>query len=698
MPALRPDWSKQVIGYFLSQKHCECDSTIPDCCENGWRITLAGSRFLKPAETRYAPVEGEALAIAWALEHTKYFTQGCDNLVVVTDHQPLVTFFADRTLDQITNSRLFSLKQRTLPWRFNVVHMPGKDNKFSDATSRHPVNCSDEDISCSEILAGIMIDEADEDTIDEIAVLPSKDDQNIRAITWDIVKQETCSDELMRELCVLINSSFPDEKHELPPELLPYWNIRNNLYIVDGVILMKDQVVIPKSLRGDVVDAFSNGPGARILIPPSLRQEIIQSLHSAHQGVGGMNERAKAGVYWPGITKDIETVRASCSSCNRSMPSQPRAPPVEPLIPSTPFEAVACDYFKFSGYYYFIAADRLSGWLEVNKIPVGTNESGSKGLCKALRRLMIQVGVPKEVSSDGGPEFVAGETEAFFSRWGIHHRISSAYNPSSNGRAELAVKTAKRLLMNNVGANGSLDNDATVRALLTYHNTPDPGCKLSPAQILLGRQLRDTLPFINKDVMVFNNSEVHPQWREAWKAKEEALKTRYVKTMESLNEHSRQLVPLQQGDRVMIQNQNGRFPKKWDKSGVVTEVLPFEQYTLKVDGSWRVTRRNRRFLKAFEPATVTIEPVRSTPLSEMTQEIVNSKPLDENNPVLVPLDREPHHTEPDQPDGGHQVTVQQPVIDHMNCKPALALRRLQDHNRPGMKEQRVSGGTRRGQS
>jgi hypothetical protein len=76
LTCLWPDWLQRGIGYFLSQKHCDCDASIPGCCEYGWRITLAGSRFLKPAETRYAPVEGEALAIAWALEHTRYFTQG----------------------------------------------------------------------------------------------------------------------------------------------------------------------------------------------------------------------------------------------------------------------------------------------------------------------------------------------------------------------------------------------------------------------------------------------------------------------------------------------------------------------------------------------------------------------------------------------------------------------------------------------
>ena len=63
---LRPDFSKVGIGYYLCQKHCDCKSELPDCCENGWRVTLAGSRFLEPSEQRFAPVEGEALAVAWA--------------------------------------------------------------------------------------------------------------------------------------------------------------------------------------------------------------------------------------------------------------------------------------------------------------------------------------------------------------------------------------------------------------------------------------------------------------------------------------------------------------------------------------------------------------------------------------------------------------------------------------------------------
>jgi len=74
----------------------------------------AGSRLISATEQRYAPIEGEALAVAWGLEQTKYFTQGCDNSLVVTDHKPLTKIFGDRTLNEISNTRLFRLQQRTL--------------------------------------------------------------------------------------------------------------------------------------------------------------------------------------------------------------------------------------------------------------------------------------------------------------------------------------------------------------------------------------------------------------------------------------------------------------------------------------------------------------------------------------------------------------------------------------------------------
>ena len=114
--------------------------------------------------------------------------------------------------------------------------------------------------------------------------------------------------------------------------------------------------------------------------------------------------------------------------------------------------------------------------------PVGSSAAGAKGLIKCLRSYFGGKGVPRTVSSDGGTEFTAAPTKAFLRRWGVEHRVSSAYFPQSNGRAEVAVKAAKRMMMDSVKESGSIDTDGFLRALLTHHNTPDPITKMSPAE------------------------------------------------------------------------------------------------------------------------------------------------------------------------------------------------------------------------
>ncbi|QQP40844.1 Putative LOC101858828 [Caligus rogercresseyi] len=115
--------------------------------------------------------------------------------------------------------------------------------------------------------------------------------------------------------------------------------------------------------------------------------------------------------------------------------------------PNGPFEEIFADYFDLDGQRYLIVGDRFTGWTEVY-LP-SPNSHGAKGLISALRRYLGTFGVPNELSSDGGPEFTSIDTKEFLQKWGINHRISSAYNPQSNGRAEVSVKATKRLLRGN---------------------------------------------------------------------------------------------------------------------------------------------------------------------------------------------------------------------------------------------------------
>lgn len=216
---LRPDWSLKGIGYFLLQKHCSCNTELPDCCIDGWVITLAGSRFLISAEQRYAPIEGEALAIAWSLEQTRYFTQGCENLIIVTDHKPLVKIFGDRTLDEITNTRLFRLKQRTLPWRFSISHLPGKTNYAADATSRHPSPTTYEETDANHIDMEDMVEPA-------IMAAIQHDSEDMMSISWKCLAEATQNDSNMFALLKTTQQGFSENVRSLP-HAAPFWRYRD---------------------------------------------------------------------------------------------------------------------------------------------------------------------------------------------------------------------------------------------------------------------------------------------------------------------------------------------------------------------------------------------------------------------------------------------------------------------------------------
>ena len=204
---------------------------------------------------------------------------------------------------------------------------------------------------------------------------------------------------------------------------------------------------------------------------------------------------------------------------------------------------------------------------------------------------------PEELASDGGPEYTSTDTRQFLRTWGVNHRLSSVAFPHSNCRAEVAVKTMKRLITDNTGGKGDLDTDAVQRAVLQYRNTPDPDTKISPAMCVFGRMIRDFIPVIPGKYLP------NDTWRDTLRAREDALRKRHIKTHEYWSEHTRRLPALAVGDYVRIQNQTGQHPNKWDRTGTVVEVKQHDQYQVKVDGSGRVTLRNRRFLRKFTSIT-----------------------------------------------------------------------------------------------
>ena len=453
---LQSDWSEDGLGYLLLQKYCQCPlDKAPVCCPEGWSLVFAGSRCTQGAESDYFPTEGEALSVAWSLEHAKHFVVGCPNLIVATDHEPLLGILNDRDLSTINNSRIAKLKERTMNFQFKIKHCPGKWHRGPDALSRNPAKnellaaiCkspTQKDIeSCQDIENHILAIQTNAIAMIthnvEVASLTES-----KLITIDQIRIAAENDTDYQNLLTTVSNGFPSSKKRLDENIRQYWEIRDRLSASNNLVLLNQRIVIPQALR----------------------KQVLSNLHTAHQGFKNMSALANQTVYWPGMNLSIRNHRSMCQSCNQIAPSQPSEPLIESPPPKWPFQQICTDFFETDEQSYLVAVDRFSCWIEIYHFPSSTK---SELLIKRLRELFITFGVPEEISSDGGPQFSSSTFETFLKQWGVHHRLSSAAYPQSNGRAKLAVKSAKRIIMNNT--RGSLDNNRAARALLQHRNTP----------------------------------------------------------------------------------------------------------------------------------------------------------------------------------------------------------------------------------
>ena len=118
------------------------------------------------------------------------------------------------------------------------------------------------------------------------------------------------------------------------------------------------------------------------------------------------------------------------------------------INPTHPFQSLHADYFHLAGKIFLVTVDPYTSWPIVFRCSKGGTALELTGF---LREVFSNYGVPRVLVSDGGPQFTAMETNEFLKRWGVEQRISSAYNPHANLRAETAVKSMKRILREAMG-------------------------------------------------------------------------------------------------------------------------------------------------------------------------------------------------------------------------------------------------------
>ncbi len=288
-------------------------------------------------------------------------------------------------------------------------------------------------------------------------------------ITPAQIRTWTLRDPLQARVLCCIREGWPSHADE---ELMPYWQRRTELLVLDDCILW----------------------GSRVLITKPGQEHILHELHGAHPGSSRMKALARMYVWWVSMDKVIYQWVQRCAECQQTRPMPPSAPLHPWQWPSRPWARLHVDFAgPLHGQMFLVVVDAHSKWIEVHPMSSTTTTS----TIERLQTVFAQFGIPESLVSDNGPQFSSEEFRDFCRSNGVHHMLVAPYHPSSNGLAERAVQTFKQGLRKST--EGTL-KDRLARVLFSYRITPQTTTGRSPAELFFGRQLRSRLDLLKPDV------------------------------------------------------------------------------------------------------------------------------------------------------------------------------------------------------
>ena len=527
------------------------------------------SRSLTQTESRYAQIEKEALAVTWACECFNMYILGM-RFTLETDHKPLIPLLSTKPLDEIP-LRVQRFRLRLMKYDYNIVHIPGKQLIVADTLSRSPREETDggDDLEA-------------ETTAYVNAILESLPASERR---MQEIQLNTEQDPVLQQVMKFVREGWPNYIGDAPWSVQPYWKQRAELTIEKGLLMKAN----------------------RIVIPSDLRLEMLEKLHTGHQGITKCRARAISSMWWPGISMHIEEMVRACHTCQKETHNR-----AEPLIPSQlperPWQKIGMDLCELKGKKYLIVVDYFSRYIEVADM----GKTTSPDVIQSLKPIFARNGIPEIIQSDNGPQFASSTFYQFTKDFGIHHTTSSPTFAQANGEAERAVQTAKNMIRK---------CDDLDLALLCYRTTPIHN-GLCPSELLMGRMLRSNLPVAP--------SRLRPLWLnektfESLENKEERYKDK-MKTNFDNHHGVRQLPSLEKGQKVYIPDAQ--------VEGTVSKAVATRSYVLETPKG--DLRRNRRDLNIEStPKSLPVEDLKTTnETSVVSQERADTASGNQQVPIL----------------------------------------------------------------
>ncbi len=383
--------------------------------QNGNEVVIAyASKQLKKAELKYATVEKEAWAVVSAIKHFRHYLLD-KPFTVISDHRPLQWLEEQKD----NNGRLGRWAILLASVNYKIKYRPGRIHQNADCLSRLKV---------------AMIQLGDVYIEDDPLDPPERQNEII-------IKQST--DALCKEIIDYLQTG------ELSPEntkTMPIWAKEIEFYQVIKGVLFRFEPSTKTSKRNMIA--------YQVVLPLSLRPRVLREMHDAplagHLAYLRTYLKIKAHYYWPTMRTDIKEYCATCATCIANTPSRLRAQLHPHELAKAPFQVVGMDFLgpirpasPNGNKFVMVMTDYFSKWVEAIALP---DQTAATTVDCLFKNIVLRHGPPKVIISDRGTNFTSKLFRSFCATLNIEQRLTTAYNPASNGETERFNRTLTTML------------------------------------------------------------------------------------------------------------------------------------------------------------------------------------------------------------------------------------------------------------
>lgn len=363
----------------------------------------------------------------------------------------------------------------------------------------------------------------------------------------------------------------------------------------------------------------------QVVVPKEYRMDVLRLAHdipmSGHLGITKTKQRVWNDFVWPGICNDVKRYCSSCDICQRCTPkgSTPKVPLGKMPIIDTPFDRVAIDIIgpiipsSERGHRYILTmVDYATRYVEAKPLKTAKSEE----VAEALWEMWSRLGVPREILSDRGSQFVGDMAKEVNQLLCIRGISTTPRHAQGNGLVEKFNGTIKSMLRH-LCQEQPKEWDRFVPALLfAIREVPQESLKFSPFELLFGRTLRGPMQILKE---LWTKEEQNDETRTTFqyvvdlrnriegtcKMARDNLSKASMKQAEYFNRKSKQR-KFKVGDKVLIliPNKNNKLQMTWRGPYIVTDKMNVCDYKVMVGNKEKIYHANilKKYVDRLENA------------------------------------------------------------------------------------------------